>query len=86
MTSEYDQYMTETGLIAPKKLKGRNLMIRYPMLFMLIGVCAANVDYEVSPYPLEDASEPFLNRIVGPVSCQDSWVIFATDSSRPTTG
>ena len=35
--------------------------------------------YEVSPYPLEDAVEPFLNRMVGPVTCQDSRAIFATD-------
>ncbi len=35
--------------------------------------------YEVSPYPLGDAVEPFLNRMVGPVTCQDSRAIFATD-------
>ncbi len=35
--------------------------------------------YEETPYPLEDASEPFLNRMVGPVTCQGGRAIFATD-------
>ena len=38
--------------------------------------------YEDSPYPLEDASEPFFNRMVGPVTCQDSRAIFATDMRK----
>ncbi|MCK4506076.1 MAG: T9SS type A sorting domain-containing protein [Candidatus Aegiribacteria sp.] len=35
--------------------------------------------YEETPYPLEDASEYFPFRMVGPVACQDSRAIFATD-------
>lgn len=35
--------------------------------------------YEETPYPPEDASEYFPFRMVGPVACQDSRAIFATD-------
>ena len=42
--------------------------------------------FEEDPYTLQMMDDPFINRLVGPVVCQDSWPVFATDVRHAGSG
>jgi hypothetical protein len=42
--------------------------------------------FEEDPYPLQMMDDPFINRLVGPVVCQDGWPVFATDMRYAGSG
>ncbi len=42
--------------------------------------------FEEDPWPLQMVDDPFINRLAGPVMCQDAWPAFATDMRYAGSG